>query len=122
MHFFSDLHIFSLTSPFHLRLVPFFSDSSIFSPTGAFFSPFFNIIVITATPLTATAEDYELTSPVTVAANANSGTLAVTIKSNTGDIDLECFELTITSADIGSPDTCQTTTTICIKDDETTSE
>ena len=85
-------------------------------------SLFFNTIVITATPLTATAEDYELTSPVTVAANTNSGTLAVTIKSNTGDIDLECFELAITSADIGSPDTCQTTTTICIKDDETTSE
>ena len=74
------------------------------------------------TPLTADTADYTVPASVSVLADDNSAILSVTIKTNTGDIDLECFEIAMTSTSLPSLDVYQTTTTICIKDDETTSE
>ena len=72
------------------------------------------------TALTADADDYGVATSVMVPDGDSSALLSVTIKVNTGDIDLECFEIAMTSTTL--IDVYQTTTTICIKDDETTSE
>ena len=74
------------------------------------------------TALTADADDYGVATSVMVPDGDSSALLSVTIKVNTGDIDLECFEIAMTSTSLPSLDVYQTTTTICIKDDETTSE
>ena len=70
--------------------------------------------------LTTTAADRTVPASVTIADTMNTGQVAIPILSNTGDADLECFEValgTITSG-VGTLDICQTTTTICIKDNE----
>ena len=78
----------------------------------------FKTIGITVTPLTATADDYVAANTVAVADSVDSGMLVVTIKSNTGDIDFECFQVDMTGTDAGSLAAYQKTTTICIKDEE----
>ncbi len=54
----------------------------------------------------------------------DSEAISLTIESNSGDEDLECFEVTLgdPGTTTGVLDAYQTTTTICIKDNEITSE
>ena len=82
---------------------------------------FFHTTALTVAPLSANTDDYTALSTVKVDAGETIGQLAVTIKNNAGDIDFECFQIAMDSTDEGALDVCQTTTTICIKD-EITSE
>ena len=71
--------------------------------------------------LTTDASDYTLGSAmITLPPNDNEESIDLTIESNGPDLDLECFTLTL--GDPGSMtatlDIFHTTTTICIKDDE----
>ena len=71
--------------------------------------------------LTTTGADYTLgAGTITLPINDNTEAIDLTIESNGPDADLECFTLTL--GDPGSMtatlDVFHTTTTICIKDDE----
>ncbi len=76
------------------------------------------------TDLTTTTADHAVGTTVTVLQNMDSQAIGLTIESNSGDEDLECFEVTLgdPGTTTGVLDAYQTTTTICIKDNEITSE
>ena len=68
--------------------------------------------------LTTTTDDHDVPGSVMIADGSKTGQIEITIEANAGDDDLECFELALGAiTGGGSLDICQTTTTICIKDD-----
>lgn len=74
------------------------------------------------TDLTTTADDHDVPAIATVEESMDIEVVTIMILPNSGDEDLECFEVALEAPTEGYLDVCQTTTTICIKDDETQSE
>ena len=68
------------------------------------------------------SSDYTLPSDVTLGSGVNENTFDVVIVGDTDVEETECFEVTLTAASTGSLAPCLITTTICIKDDDTTSK
>jgi len=67
--------------------------------------------------------DYSLAeSDVTVPTGMNSAIYAVAIVDDTDVEETECFELVLSGPTTGALEDCHITTTICIKDDDTTSK
>ena len=68
--------------------------------------------------------DYSMmgSTGVTLSSTDNSMTIEISIDPDMDVEETECFELVLVNTTEGNLDVCHTTTTICIKDDDTTSK
>ena len=89
-----------------------------------FFILFFtNILDVAATNINTANGDYSLAgATVLVADSANAAALEVTIDPDTDFEDTECFEIVLSNPTSGTLEDCHLTTTVCIKDDDTSSK